>query len=41
VPWISTGEKVPFDYVGLDEQGVLTECEEADIEEDEFDFSMM
>lgn len=41
VPCIITGEKVPFDYVGLDEQGVLTECEEVDIEEDEFDFSMM
>lgn len=41
VVYIITGEKIVFDYVGLDEQGVLTECEEVDIEEDEFDFSMM
>lgn len=41
VPYIITGERVPFDFVGLDEQGVLTECEDVDIEEDEFDFSMM
>lgn len=39
--YIICGEKVPFEYIGLDEQGVLTECEEVDIEEDEFDFGMM
>lgn len=40
-PYIITGEEMQFDFIALEEQGVLTEMEEIDIEEDELDFSMM
>lgn len=40
-PYIIAGDVVQFDFVGLDEQGVIEDIEDAAIEDDELDFSMM
>ena len=40
-PYIIAGEPMQFDFIGLEDEGVLTEVEDIDIEEDELDFSMM
>lgn len=40
-PYIIAGEAMQFDFIGLDEQGVICEMDEVEIEEDELDFSMM
>jgi len=39
--FILVGKKIEFEYVGLDESGVLDEEEDTEDEDDEFDFSMM
>jgi len=38
--FILVGKKVEFEFIGLEESGILDE-EEVEVEEDEFDFSMM
>jgi len=41
-PYIFVGQEAQFDFIGLEEQGVLDEPEdEISIEDDELDFSMM
>ena len=40
-PYIIAGEPMQFDFIGLEDEGVLTEVEDIDIDEDELDFSMM
>ena len=39
--FVLVGKKINFEFIGLDESGVLDEEENEDVEEDEFDFSMM
>lgn len=39
--FVLVGKKIEFEFCGLDESGVLDVQETEDIEEDEFDFSMM
>lgn len=42
IPYIFVGSQAQFDFIGLDEQGVIDEPdEEVEIDEDELDFSMM
>jgi len=39
--FVLVGKKIEFEFIGLDESGVLDEEENTEDEEDEFDFSMM
>ncbi len=39
--FVLVGKKINFEFIGLDESGVLDENDNTEDEEDEFDFSMM
>jgi len=42
IAYIFVGQEAQFDFIGLDDQGVLDESdEETEMEDDELDFSMM